>query len=90
MFQNKRHILLVSSATGIKFCTCEETSLFSSVFFPEALLSELVLPEPDDADDEPLCISHSLFLDFLHLSLVRGSRLIEIVKLRNSDHVELR
>lgn len=60
------------------------------MFMPQNMFGEFVLNENTTDDYMGICINYGLLIDFLHLSLMRGSRVIEFISWSNLDFISLR
>lgn len=74
---------------GISFSTYGDRTGRLSLFLPRDMFSEYIV-DLDNDGYTGICISYGLLLDFLHLSLIRGNRTVELTSWSNKDNINLK
>ena len=84
--------MLLAGEKGISFHTYGDNNGHSRLFVPKEVFSEYFVDDIEDEEElnNGFCICHSIFLDFLQLSLIRGNRLVELTSWHNLDLVNLK
>lgn len=86
--------MILGNEEGITLNTYGDRTGRLSLFLPRDLFSEyLVFVNENETESEfqsGICISYGLLLDFLHLSLTRGNRLVVLTAWNNRDYVNLK
>lgn len=84
--------MILGGDRGISFHTYGEKRGDSRFFVPKEIFTEYFIDPVEDNEDlnNGFCIDFCIFLDFLHLSLIRGNRLIELTSWHDLDFINLR
>lgn len=87
--------MILGNEEGISFNTYGDKTGRLSLFLPRDLFSEYLVHGDDNNEMENdfqngICISYGLLLDFLHLSLTRGNRLVKLTAWNDKDYVNLK
>ena len=86
--------MILGNEEGISLNTYGERTGRLSFFLPRDMFSEYFIAGNDNEREydfpNGICISYGLLLDFFHLSLTRGNRLIELTAWNNRDYVNLK
>lgn len=84
--------MILGGEKGISFHSYEDKTGHFRLFVPKEVFSEYFVDDfgEDEDLDNGFCINHNVFIDFLHLSLIRGNRLIELTSWYDLDHINLK
>lgn len=80
--------MFFESQEGVTLNTYNEKTSECSLFIPKKVFSEYEIYQ--NGSSSGFCINFGLLLDFLHLSLTRGSRPVTLTSWFDRDYVELK
>lgn len=82
--------MILGNEEGITLNTYGDRTGRLSLFLPRDLFSEYLVSGTENEFQSGICISYGLLLDFLHLSLTRGNRLVVLTAWNNRDYVNFK